>query len=119
MIMRKNIREMNVVSPKGDILVSPDLKVRHKASGLEYTVNDVVRGKDGSLTVLLNLPEEPRFDPPSSGKHVIRQDRRDSVMYEYDVNREASFFVPDEGSNIEPDTLAVPQEEFEKNYEVV
>jgi hypothetical protein len=117
--MRKTIKETNVVGPKGDVLISTGLKVRHKGSGFEYTVDDVVPGEDNELVILLNPPETPRFDPPKSRGNVLKQSHKGNVMYEYDVNRDSSFFVPEKGGDIEPDTLAVPKEEFEKEYEVV
>ena len=56
--------ELDVKDDQGKIIISPDLKVRHKKSQYEYTVDNVVEDDDGTINVVLKLPEEPRFDPP-------------------------------------------------------
>ena len=116
--MNRKLKETNVIGPKGDLLISPGLKVTHRGSGLQYTVDDVTRDKDGELFVLLNLPEEPWVEPARTSGVINQSPRSGRVMYEYDVNPDASFFVPDEEGDVEPDKLAVSQKEFEKNYEV-
>ena len=59
------LKEVDVVDNEGNVLISQDLKVFHKGSGYEYTVDDVIRTPDGIKVVLRN-PESPRFSPADS-----------------------------------------------------
>ena len=61
----KDIFEADMFDEEGNQLLSPGLKVRHKASGYEYTV-DHVEGTDDNATVYLRHPEVPRFKPPEA-----------------------------------------------------
>ena len=56
------LTEIDVFDDQGNIIISKDLKVRHKDSGYEYTVDDVVSDDDG-VQVVLRDPEEPRVEP--------------------------------------------------------
>ena len=117
-------------------MVSPGLKVRHKDSQFEYTIEDVTQDENGEIQVILQLPEEPRFDPvepeadvlTAHGKPVETQmkviyadataadeDKEAKIMHEYEVSSELYFEPEDEETT---DLLVVPQEEFERDYEV-
>ena len=61
----KDIFEADMFDSEGNQLLSPGLKVRHKASGYEYTV-DHVEGKDDGAVVYLRHPDSPRFKPPEA-----------------------------------------------------
>ena len=50
--------EADAFDEDGNMILSPDLKVRHKKSGLEYTI-DSVEGEDGKLQITLRSPESP------------------------------------------------------------
>ena len=52
------LSEVDVVDQRGNILVSPDLKVRHKKSGYEYTVDDVAVVGDNDLKIVAGLFED-------------------------------------------------------------
>ena len=120
----KKLRETDVQDSDGRIVISPGLKVRHKDSQYEYTVDSVVANEKGDHVVILNLPEVPRFDVDTatqsspedsllsdlSKKDVIYEVDPDVVIYEPDHADER----PEKGV----DYLAVPEEEFEKDYEV-
>ena len=67
----KKIRETDVKDERGEIVISPGLKVRHKDSQFEYTVDGVVQDDSGKIQVVLRLPDEPRFDPPGKPNDVI------------------------------------------------
>ena len=111
--------ETDVKDSQGNVVIQPGLKVRHKASQYEYTVEDVVQDRDGEISVILKLPEEPRFTPPPEEDVVISDSKINKVLYESDP--EALYFEPeDEASHKSSDEefLAVPQKEFEKEYEV-
>ena len=58
--------ELDIKDDQGKVIISPDLKVRHKKSQYEYTVDSVIEDDDGAVNVILKLPEEPRFKPPVS-----------------------------------------------------
>jgi len=108
--------EADVTDDDGRVLVSPGLKVRHKKSQFEYTVNDVFKDKDG-LKIVLHLPEEPRFEPTKQDPGILgasKPDKDPVVMYEVDPT--AVYFEPEDES--EADTITVTQKEFEDEYEV-
>ncbi len=117
---------MEVKDTHGNVLVSPGLKVRHKKSQFEYTVDNVIKDPDGDINVILKMPEEPRFEPPPEEDNVIKDDGgRNSMLYEYDVDPNGLYVdvgpvSPDEEKEplADDELLAVPQEEFEKEYEV-
>ena len=120
-----NLRETDVQDSEGRVVISPGLKVRHKDSQYEYTVDSVVAGEDGDNTVVLKLPEEPRFEPSTASDTLMSDPspQRKSVIYEYEVDPDVVLYEPDSSDdNDDPeagiDFLAVPQKEFEKDYEV-
>ena len=55
--------EADIFDKRGNLLITPGLKVRHKDAGFEYTV-DRVEGEGDNLKIFLKMPEEPRFEPP-------------------------------------------------------
>ena len=112
--------EADVKDPHGNVIIQQGLKVRHKKSQFEYTVEDVLQGPDEQITVILRMPEEPRFDPPPDGDDVISDNKsKESMLYEVDPEAHALYFEPEGAEEEVPDELmAVPQEEFEKEYEV-
>ena len=128
----KRFLETDVVDDQENIVVSPGLKVRHKGSQFEYTIEDVTQDENGEIQVVLQLPEEPRFDPEepeadvltAHGKPVefslpvVNQETDDNnprVIHEYEVSSEM-YFEPEEEETA--DLLVVSQEEFEREYEV-
>lgn len=127
----ETIGEADMFDDKGNHLLSPGLKVRHKDSKFEYTVDSVEGEKDaGNVKVTLKLPDEPRFDPPEEPSSMISDEvSHSAVMGEGDpaVAAPASYAVSateDETSahvSIEPKEeteFVIDQEEFEKEYEV-
>lgn len=64
------LKEVNVFDSRGELVISPDLKVIHEPSGYEYTV-DSVKGKDGNAEITLRMPDVPRptaKNPESPGE---------------------------------------------------
>ena len=118
------LEKLDIKDDQGNVVIQPGLKVRHKSSQYEYTVDDVVEDPDGEVTVLLRMPEDPRFDPPPE-EEVVISDSAARAPRLYEVNpSSADYFVPDKerhdasGHPGEEEFLAVPQDEFEKDYEV-
>jgi len=110
------LRETDLQDSQGNIVISPDLKVRHKKSQYEYTVDSVIQGDDGDHIVLLRLPEEPRVDPIDPEESLITDLSKPGVIYE--VDPDVTIYEPEEDEIQDDDLLAVPQKEFEKEYEV-
>jgi hypothetical protein len=112
------IGEADMFDEEGNLLLSPDLKVRHRASGLEYTV-DRVETEDGSVQVYLRSPESPRFDPPEEEPTLLGEPRHDEILGEQDPM--SGVLGTEELVDDNPQeevTFVVDQEEFEKEYEV-
>ena len=117
--------ESEVKDDAGNIIISPGLKVRHKSSQYEYTVDNVIQDPGGEIQVILRMPEEPRFEPPPAEKEVMQDNRGQSdVLYEVDpeglyvIDPEDGEFDPSQEAAGPEELLAVPQPEFEKEYEV-
>lgn len=56
--------ETDVKDKRGNVVISPGLKVRHKKSQFEYTVSSVrTEPKTGKVVITLKSPELPRFTP--------------------------------------------------------
>ena len=99
------IAEAELYNQKGQLLISPDLKVKHKDSGYEYTV-DSVDGQGEDAMVRLRKPNVPRVNPPDVTKR----------MNELDDEEELPPITPVE---IEGDEIfTISAEEFEKNYNI-
>ena len=124
MLKEIRVNETEVKDNEGNIVISPGLKVKHKASQYEYTVDAVTQEPDGELQIILRMPEEPRFDPPREPPEVMSDQNTGRVLYE--VDPEAMFVLdPDHPTDEGPppsleaeEYLAVPQAEFERDYEV-
>jgi hypothetical protein len=116
------MKESDVQDSQGNIVIAPDLKVRHKDSQYEYTVDSVVVDEKGDNVILLRLPEEPRFEPEEASDTLTSDLKDKKVIYETDptimIYEPEPSSQSDEQSDTDQDFLAVPQDEFEKDYEV-
>tara|TARA_Y100000592_G_scaffold62143_1_gene97066 strand:+ start:431 stop:787 length:357 start_codon:yes stop_codon:yes gene_type:complete len=116
----ESMKESDVQDKQGNIVIAPDLKVRHKDSQFEYTVDSVVQGEKGENVILLRLPEEPRFDPDQQTDTLMSDLSDKNVIYETDPS--IMIYTPDQSNQDDSqegeEFLAVPQKEFEKEYEV-
>ena len=112
------LKEIDVQDKEGRVVISPDLKVRHKKSQYEYTVDSVTQDDSGKQIVLLRMPEEPRIEKDSQEKEpeLMKDLRSSSVLYEIDPT--IMIYEPEEGEESDEDLLAVPSDEFEREYEV-
>lgn len=122
------IGEADAFDDDGNMILSPDLKVRHKKSGLEYTI-DKIDGEDGSLKISLRSPETPRFEPAPETKEILGEPKEE-VLGEQD---DLAAAINDLGSELEVQStpqdpqdpqdseevvFVVDQSEFESDYEV-
>lgn len=114
------MNETDIKDKQGNIVISPGLKVRHKDSSFEYTVDQVLQTPDGDITIMLALPEEPRFEPAAEEDVLSDRKKKSGVLYEADPvsSLDDLFYVPAEDDAGDEDLLAVPAAEFEKEYEV-
>lgn len=113
------MRESDIKDKQGNIVISPGLKVVHKDSGFEYTVDSVLQEPNGQVTVMLASPETPRVEP-TGGESIISDKHGENVIYEAEPVQDLSsnFYLPDEDDVSDEDLLAVPAKEFEKEYVV-
>ena len=110
------IGETDAFDDDGNLLLSPDLKVRHKDSGLEYTI-DRVEGDNPNVQIFLRLPEEPRIEPAPEERELLGEPRSDDILGEQDPASDLQTLEPIEGTGEEV-VFVIDQEEFEKDYEV-
>ena len=103
-----NMLETDVFNERGDLLLSKGLKVRHKDSGYEYTV-DHVEGEGESAVVFLRHPEVPRFQPPASVDPLVEQEEEGLEDQPPVLAKKSDEMVG---------LLRVSLEDFEKDYEV-
>ena len=128
--------ESDVFDDRGNLILSPDLKVRHKKSGYEYTIAHVKGDKPGDVQIILREPEEPRFDPPGGGEEVLGGPDDAGALNEEDADPRIPDLLDPEAGPVDVDAqvqaiaqvadeepqdevvFVVDQEEFEKEYEV-
>jgi len=116
------LTETDLLDKSGKVVVGAGLKVRHKDSQFEYTIDSVDQGPDGEYKITLRNPDTPRFEPAES----------DALLGEDDglLPSPALDALPDEevvkvatSTDDEPlvgpdDLIVIDQKEFEKDYEV-
>ena len=125
------ISETEIKDEYGNIIIQPGLKVHHKESQFEYTVEDVMIDPEENITIILRLPEESRFEPSEEEDYVISDGKLISNA-SYEVSPSKLYYEPDlidkpvDDESIDDESiddalekyLAVTQSEFEKDYEV-
>jgi len=120
--------ETDARDSRGNVVIQPGLKVRHKKTQLEYTVDSVGEDRSGDLVIRLRNPEEPRFEPSYGQKFVgeeapllsARPDPMAPVGLEPLEEPEVDL-EKDAGPGIEGEEeveFVVDEKEFEKDYEV-
>ena len=97
------LNETKIIDDDGNVILDPDLKVRHKKSGFEYTIKKV-KDEDGKVSIILRTPDTPRFTDANVPGQIITG--RGSESAEYAKPKKDN------------DSFEVGQEEFEKEYEV-
>lgn len=128
----KDIFEADMFDAEGNQLLSPGLKVRHKKSGYEYTV-DHVEGDGDNARVYLRHPETGRFKPPVAETQLTEGDdevrvKVDQVDLSKVMGSDGLEASPESGSSQDPmdimkqhskgSLLQITRKEFEKEYEV-
>jgi hypothetical protein len=126
----QDLLETDVIDGFGNVIISQGLKVRHKKSGYEYTV-DHVEGEGDDIVVVLRSPEAPRFKAPQVNDVMAEADevgdpKADRIKVDQvDLKKVMSkssveeFGLEDyEDANKKIKTLKVPKKEFESKYEV-
>ena len=116
------LTETDLLDKSGKVVVGAGLKVRHKDSQFEYTVDSVDQGPDGEYKITLRNPDTPRFEPAESDSLLGEDDGLlpspemmppgdDPVVKVNTASEEEPLVGPD-------DMIVIDQSEFEKDYEV-
>ena len=137
--LREAVNEVDIFDDRDNMVLGKGLKVRHKETQLEYTIDDVFEDPDGKVMIRLNLPEDPRFDPPPSDEVISDSPPvaphpvlgEDDLLTLPDGPIDDGLAAP-EAEEIPADTptgltpgeeaateyIVIDKEEFEKEYEV-
>jgi hypothetical protein len=117
---------ITILDKQGNVLVGEDLIVRHKDSGLTYTVGSIsYDGKGRPISVELLSPDsleplraaEERLMVDAPVPRLVREERRVRIkLHEEGEMLSMPAFHPE---SFEPDGLVVSIEEFKNEYEVV
>jgi len=112
----KKIRESDMTDKRNNIVISPGLKVRHKKSQFEYTVDSVVKDASGKIVVLLRNPDVSRFGTIDKKDTLSNKNPDSKIIYEADPidDFSTSYYEPEEESD--DDLIAIPADKFEKEY---
>lgn len=116
--LREVLGETAVRDERGNVVVQPGLKVRHKKTQLEYTVDAVTEEPGGELAIHLRNPEEPRFEP-SHGQQFVGEE---APLLSARPDPGASIGLepleePEDEGEVEVE-FVIDEKEFEKDYEV-
>lgn len=117
---------ITVLDKQGNVLVGKDLIVRHKNSGLTYTISSIsYDGRGRPISVELLSPddiehkdsEEERLMMDAPAPQLVREERKVRISLQKE-NETFSMptFQPD---SFKPDGLVVSIKEFKNEYEVV
>lgn len=106
---------------RGNFVISPGLKVRHKKSQFEYTVTDVQEDpKSGKMVIVLQSPEAPRFDSAHGEKFVGEETpiltSKSDVGHVEKLDALYTEEPPEALDDVEE--FEVDEKDFEKDYEV-
>ncbi|MAE81767.1 MAG: hypothetical protein CMB80_03445 [Flammeovirgaceae bacterium] len=120
------VNETDVFDDRGNMIIGKDLKVRHKKSQYEYTVDDVLEDpKTGDVQIALRMPEDPRIAPEPPAEEIISDTNKDKpqVLGEQDppgpqLPADAELEIAYDSPEGEEEIFFIDQDEFEKEYEV-
>jgi len=110
------IKEADVFDDEGNMILSPDLKVKHRDSGYEYTIDHVEGDTDNEIQIYLRSPESPRVHPAPEEKSLLGEPRQEDILGEQDPAANIEEELPSEDQ--EDVIFVINQQEFEKEYEV-
>lgn len=102
------IAEAELMDKSGNLLIAKDLKVKHKDSGYEYTV-DRIDGDEENMMVYLREPEVPRFDPQSATRKMNETETEPTLD-------EPSLTLVKQSDPEQEGVFPVSAEEFKKEY---
>lgn len=110
---------------RGNFVISPDLKVRHKESQFEYTVKDVHEDpKSGKMVIILQSPEAPRFDA-SHGEQFVGEEtpmltsKRTPKRDMSHVEKIDAMSADETSASLDDvEEFEVDEKDFKKDYEV-
>jgi len=111
--------ETDLLDKQGNVVIHKGLKVRHKESQYEYTVDSVAQDVEGNVSVKLRNPDVGRINPADATSVMAEDDLIAPISQsapEEDLPVSASNEKPEELSD--DDVFVVDQTEFEKEYEV-
>ena len=117
------LTETDLLDKGGKVVVGAGLKVRHKDSQYEYTVDSIDQGPDGKYKVTLRNPDTPRFEPAVSDS-ILGEDglmpTAQAPAAQPDEDPVVKVATPDEEEPLvgPDDLIVIDQSEFEKDYEV-
>jgi len=122
----QGLNEVEIQDKKGNIILSPGLKIRHKKSKFEYTIKSIDRA---AKTVCLLPPEAPRVMSPEAQRPQSMSMPTDAELLDLakgKIEIPADFFTDDPpqrapaGDKNVPsgDIMDVSFADFTKNYEV-
>jgi hypothetical protein len=119
------LEETEVIDDRGNMVIGKDLKIRHKTSQFEYTVDDVLEDPDsGDIQIALRMPEDPRVEPAPEDHDVLTDIGLEGpeVLGEQDpASTEDITGTHDDAPDTslgQEEIFFIDQEEFEKEYEV-
>lgn len=110
------LAESEVSDSRGNVLIAKDLKVRHKESGYEYTV-DHVDGDGNDMIIYLRKPEVPRVEVPLVAKRMNEMERSADIDI-INIEMPDGESLADNSNQELEDVFAVKADEFEKEYVV-
>lgn len=112
--------ETDLLDKQGNVVIHKGLKVRHKESQYEYTVDSVAQDAEGNISVKLRNPDVGRIDPADSTDVMSEDDLIAPISQSGDDSLEQlPVSAAEETPSIsDDDVFVVDQEEFEKEYEV-
>ena len=120
--------ETDVRDTRGNVVIQPGLKVRHKKSQYEYTVASVEDDPEtDEIMIILRNPESPRFEP-TSGETFVGEETpilssapssdHDVTGHDMELMRMTSDKDDLDSSSDSETIFVVDEKEFEKDYEV-
>ncbi|HBQ59016.1 MAG TPA: hypothetical protein DD671_05170 [Balneolaceae bacterium] len=121
------LEEVDMFDKRGNMVLTPDLKVRRKASGYEYTI-DHIEGEGEDAVVYLRHPEEPRFSTADAETPLVEKTKLQMKGLTVanmsgggmsDMPEELSLEKPSDVEKKAPASLlSITKKEFENEYEV-
>jgi hypothetical protein len=117
--LRFFLKELDAYNDEGDVVLSQGLKVRHKESGLEYTVSGLVKDSGKEYFKLL-LPDEARDGMNiQHGETLFSEDDRASRLRDR-VESQIDSVDRSDSEDLDQDKryILVSVEDMKKYYEI-